>query len=180
MFLRGLFKPRKVVTQATVVSLRDDSAYLTDFARLLSEYFNTHKKTVTRFDVMHLMHLLDHVSWGDAFVAYVNGEAVGCVAFERMRVRDTRPYGNELSRLYVQPKYRNHNIAKQLMRRVAETAVKQKVERITIVISERDARLFNWYSRMGFVSNAKAKEAGSEGVLYMDAPSEKLLENLQK
>jgi ribosomal protein S18 acetylase RimI-like enzyme len=86
---------------------------------------------------------------GEKYFLYrINGEAVGCVAFEQPNTEV-----GYLNRLSVLPSYRKKGIGKQLTEHVFKYAESKGVSEISIGIIAKHITLKNWYKKLGFTEN---------------------------
>ncbi|AJQ95603.1 GNAT family N-acetyltransferase [Gynuella sunshinyii] len=86
------------------------------------------------------------------FLYQLNGENVGCVAFEQ----PTDDVGY-LNRLSVLPSFRKQGIGKQLTQHVLRHGESKGVTRISIGIIAKHTKLKEWYTKIGFVENGLKK-----------------------
>lgn len=148
-----------------------------DFTTLLAEYFTVHKNPLTRFDMSHLFNF-----WGSmhhhpagVLVAYERGKPVGMVMIEVMKPRKTRPYGHEISRLYVKDSARGRGIGVLLMRAAFARLQDAGQEYAFLLVDTKNTPAVKMYERMGFLSHPEASQEGTDGVLYLDARVDDLL-----
>jgi len=84
---------------------------------------------------------------GEEYFVYKDGGAgIGCVAFESPR--SDVAY---LNRLSVLPKYRHKGIGKALVMHVFSYSKKKRIQTVSIGIIAKNARLRDWYLKLGFV-----------------------------
>jgi GNAT superfamily N-acetyltransferase len=81
-----------------------------DAVRLLQEYYEA-VHVVQRDSPEAVQKIIDDASSG-VWLAYLNGDAVGCVVLRRLA---SIQFAGECKRLYVQPKGRGHGIANALL-----------------------------------------------------------------
>lgn len=155
----------------------DDKEVWIDFTTLLSEYFAVHKNPMSRFDIAHLFNFWNSMSsrLSGVFVAYVDDIPVGCVMIETMEPRATRPYGHEISRLFVRNEYRGRGIGEVLMREAIQRLADFELPIAYLLVDAHNVPAVTMYKKMGFVSNEKAAKKGTDGVLYLEAPVDHIL-----
>jgi GNAT superfamily N-acetyltransferase len=86
---------------------------------------------------------------GEEYFLYeVNGEAVGCVAYEQSRAEVAY-----LNRLSVLPSYREQGIGRELTQHISQHGKSKGVTEISIGIIAKHAKLKVWYSKLGFIEN---------------------------
>jgi N-acetylglutamate synthase-like GNAT family acetyltransferase len=86
---------------------------------------------------------------GEEYFLYkVNGEAVGCVAFEQSNAEI-----GYLNRLSVLPSYRKKGIGKKLTEYVFKYGKSKGISEISIGIIAKHSVLKNWYKKLGFTEN---------------------------
>ena len=141
-----------------------------DFTTILAEYFTMHKNPLSRFDMAHLFNFYNSMSASPAcvLVAYVDGKPAGMVMIETMRPRETRPYGHEISRLYVRDQYRGQGLGKLLMIAAMKQLEQAGREKAFLLVDKSNTAAVQMYDNMGFTTNAVAAKAGTEGILYLE------------
>ena len=80
------------------------------------------------------------------FIAYHDGEPVGCVAYESPN--DELSY---LNRLSVLPEYRRNGLGEKLVQQVIEYSRKQGKRAVSIGIIAKFDELRRWYMKLGFM-----------------------------
>lgn len=148
-----------------------------DFTTLLAEYFTVHKNPLTRFDMSHLFNFWGSMNHHPAgvLVAYIDGNPVGMVMIEVMKPRKTRPYGHEISRLYVKSEYRGQGIGVLLMRAAFRRLQNAGQDYAFLLVDTKNKPAVKMYERMGFLSHSEASQEGTDGVLYLEARVDDLL-----
>lgn len=138
---------------------------------LLAEYFSKEKSPLTRFDVAHLIGLPDQVSYPGAVILGWDEQnrPIGMVFVEVMPPRETRPYGHEISRLYVTPDARKKGYGGRLMMEaIAYISDTLPATHAFLVVGDENAKALSMYQSLGFQTHAGAQEAGSQGVQYLE------------
>lgn len=148
-----------------------------DLTTLLAEYFTVHKNPLTRFDMSHLFNFWNSMSHTPAcvLIAYVDNVPAGMVMVETMNPRSTRPYGHEISRLYVKPQFRGLGIGKLLMTKAFLRLQMSNQTKAFLLVDETNVAAATMYRQMGFMDAPITDERKTKGVLYLEAPIEDLL-----
>lgn len=135
---------------------------------MLAEYFAVEKR-LSRYDIAHLVNTPLLLSYpGVTLVVWDEETPVGMVMVEVMEPRSTRPYGHEITRLYVKQEYRQQGIGKALMiEALAYIRSTLGSDHAFLLVGEENADAVSLYKKMKFTSHAQAQENGTEGVLYL-------------
>jgi len=83
------------------------------------------------------------------FIYRVKGVALGCVAFE-----NPRPGVAYLNRLSALPDYRGQGVGEALVNYIVNYGAAKNIQRISIGIIAKHAKLKAWYIKLGFVEGA--------------------------
>lgn len=99
-----------------------------------------------------------------AFVATIDGQPCGCVAFARLDARTA-----VVKKMYVRAKFRNRGIARALMQAVELEARRRGFERL-VLDTDRDAlrAAYNLYAALGFADCGPYGEVGYATPTFME------------
>lgn len=106
--------------------------------------------------------ILNKLSLGGGFVAYVNDVAVGCVLYE---TRDTYVY---LGRLGVLPEYRQYGIGRQLMQTVEEKAEQLQYMQVRLNVRIGLAKNHRLFESVGYTKIAEYCHDGFDEPTYIE------------
>lgn len=101
---------------------------------------------------------------GRLFIAYVDGEAAGCIAMRKIGESVC-----EMKRLFVLEKFRGRRIGDKLIRRLIDTARKEGYEFMRLdTLPDRMKKAAELYRSYGFYSIEPYYENPYKGVEYME------------
>lgn len=92
--------------------------------------------------------LFDFERGEEYFLYEINGEVVGCVAYEQ-----TRAEVAYLNRLSVSPQYRNNGIGNKLTQHIFQYGKSKGATTVSIGIIAKHTKLKEWYAKLGFIEN---------------------------
>lgn len=118
-----------------------------------------------------LLHLEEKygMPYGRLYLAYVGGEAAGCIGLRRMDERTC-----EMKRLYVRPQYRGHRIADHLVRRVIADAQHIGYRAMLLDTMPFLPAAVQLYRKYGFYEIRRYNDSPVEDAIYMrlDLPAD--------
>jgi len=101
---------------------------------------------------------------GRLFIAYVDGEAAGCIAMRKIDEGIC-----EMKRLYVRPEFQGHKIGVRLIERLIDEAKKEKYKFMRLdTLPEKMEKAAELYRTHGFYSIPPYYENPYEGVAFME------------
>lgn len=100
--------------------------------------------------------------YGSLYVAYKVEKAVGCVALQPITSETC-----EMKRLYVNPAYRKHGIATQLVDLILKDATNRGYTHMVLDTLDRLTAAIKLYRRHGFAETEAYYENPLPGVVYM-------------
>lgn len=101
---------------------------------------------------------------GALFIAYLNNEAVGCIALQKIDEHGVC----EMKRLYIRPPYRKKKVGQALVQEILEKARSMGYSKMVLDTLLRLQPAINLYKRFGFFDSSAYYANPLEGVVYME------------
>lgn len=127
---------------------KSDSATLLNFIKALAEYENlSHEVTATAEDLE--LSLFDNNSNAEAIIGYLNNQPVAFALYFHNYSTFLAKKGLYLEDLFVMPEYRGKGIGKNMLKYLAQIAVKRNCGRFEWSVLDWNELAINFYKNIG-------------------------------